>query len=152
MSNPVGIIGIAGSLRRASYNRAAMRAATQLVPKDASLDVFELDGMPGFNQDAEQNPPGKVVELKKRIRAADAMLIVMPEYNYSIPGALKNVIDWASRPYGDRAGPENRRRSWALRSAPSAQRFVLAASAASTTKHGWPGAQRLAMAERSERN
>lgn len=103
MSNPVRILGIAGSLRRASYNRAALRAATQLVPQDVTLDIFELDGLPGFSQDEEQNPPATVVELKKRIRAADAVLIATPEYNYSIPGVLKNAIDWASRPYGDSA-------------------------------------------------
>ncbi len=103
MSNPVHILGIAGSLRRASYNRAALRAATQLVPQDATLEIFELDGIPGFNQDEEQNPPAKVADFKRRIRAADAILIVTPEYNYSIPGVLKNAIDWASRPYGDSA-------------------------------------------------
>jgi chromate reductase, NAD(P)H dehydrogenase (quinone) len=103
MSKPVRILGIAGSLRRASYNRAALHAATQLVPQDVTLDIFELDGIPGFSQDEEQNPPATVVELKKRIRAADAILIATPEYNYSIPGVLKNAIDWASRPYGDSA-------------------------------------------------
>src|SRR5215207_669914 len=103
MSKPVRILGIAGSLRQASYNRAALRAATQLVPQDATLDIFELDGIPGFSQDEEQNPPATVVELKKRIREADAILIATPEYNYSIPGVLKNAIDWASRPYGDSA-------------------------------------------------
>jgi chromate reductase, NAD(P)H dehydrogenase (quinone) len=103
MSKPVRILGIAGSLRRASYNRAALRAATQLVPQDATLDIFELDGLPGFSQDEEQNPPATVVELKKRIREADALLIATPEYNYSIPGVLKNAMDWASRPYGDSA-------------------------------------------------
>ena len=103
MNNPVRILGIAGSLRRASYNRAALRAATRLVPENAALEIFELDGIPGFNQDEEQNPPAKVAELKRRIRAADAILIVTPEYNYSIPGVLKNAIDWASRPYGDSA-------------------------------------------------
>jgi chromate reductase len=103
MSKPVRILGIAGSLRRESYNRAALRAATQLVPEGASIDIFELDGIPGFNQDEEQNPPAKVVELKSRIRGADAILIVTPEYNYSVPGVLKNAIDWASRPYGDSA-------------------------------------------------
>ena len=97
------ILGIAGSLRRASYNRAALRAAQQLVPEDATLEIFELDGIPGFNQDDEAHPPAKVVELKARVRAADAILFVTPEYNYSIPGVLKNAIDWASRPYGDNA-------------------------------------------------
>jgi chromate reductase len=103
MTRPVQILGIAGSLRRDSYNRAALRAATQLAPQDASVDIFELDGLPGFNQDEEQNPPGEVVELKRRVREADAILFVTPEYNYSVPGVLKNAIDWASRPYGDSA-------------------------------------------------
>lgn len=103
MNKPIRILGIAGSLRRESYNRAALRAATQLVPEGAAIEAFELDGIPGFNQDEEQNPPVKVVELKKRIREADAILIVTPEYNYSVPGVLKNAIDWASRPYGDSA-------------------------------------------------
>lgn len=101
--NPVRILGIAGSLRRQSYNRGALRAAAELVPAGATLDIFELDGIPGFNQDDEQNPPAPVVELKRRLRAADAVLIVTPEYNYSVPGVLKNAIDWASRPYGDSA-------------------------------------------------
>src|SRR3569832_997238 len=103
MSKPVRILGIAGSLRRDSYNRATLRAATKLVPEGATIDIFELDGIPGFNQDEEQNPPTKVVELKRRVRAADAILFVTPEYNYSVPGVLKNAIDWASRPYGDSA-------------------------------------------------
>ena len=103
MNKPITILGIAGSLRRQSYNRSALRAAQQLLPEGASLDIFELDGIPGFNQDDEQNPPAKVVELKKRVRAADAILFVTPEYNYSVPGVLKNAIDWASRPYGDSA-------------------------------------------------
>ena len=100
---PVRILGIAGSLRRDSYNRATLRAAIELAPAGASIETFELDGIPGFNQDEEQDPPAKVVELKKRIREADAILFVTPEYNYSIPGVLKNAIDWASRPYGDNA-------------------------------------------------
>jgi len=100
---PVHILGIAGSLRRASYNRAALRAARDLVPDNAKLDIFELDGIPCFNQDDELQPPARVIELKTRVRAADAILFVTPEYNYSIPGVLKNAIDWASRPYGDSA-------------------------------------------------
>ena len=97
------ILGIAGSLRRGSYNRWALRAATELVPDGAEIEIFELDGIPGFNQDEEQNPPAKIVELKQKVRAADAILFVTPEYNYSVPGVLKNAIDWASRPYGDSA-------------------------------------------------
>lgn len=102
-SKPLKILGIAGSLRRASYNRATLRVARQLVPDGAELEIFELDGIPAFNQDDEGQPPAKVTELKKRVRAADAILFVTPEYNYSIPGVLKNAIDWASRPYGDSA-------------------------------------------------
>jgi chromate reductase len=103
MSRQIRILGIAGSLRRESYNRAALRAATQLVPEGATIETFELDGIPGFNQDEEQSPPAKVAEFKRRIREVDAILFVTPEYNYSVPGVLKNAIDWASRPYGDSA-------------------------------------------------
>ncbi len=103
MAKQVKILGIAGSLRRESYNRSTLRAATQLVPEGASIEIFEIDGFQGFNQDDEQNPPAKVVEFKKKIREADAILFVTPEYNYSVPGVLKNAIDWASRPYGDNA-------------------------------------------------
>jgi chromate reductase len=103
MNKPIRILGIAGSLRRNSYNRAALRAAQKLVPEDAVLDIFDLDGIPVFSEDEEREPPAKVVDLKKRIREADAVLFVTPEYNYSIPGGLKNAIDWASRPYGDSA-------------------------------------------------
>ena len=103
MDQPIRILGIAGSLRRNSYNRAALKAAQQLAPEDAVIDIFELDGIPPFSEDEERQPPAKVVEFKKRIREADAILFVTPEYNYSIPGVLKNAIDWASRPYGDSA-------------------------------------------------
>ena len=103
MSGTCNILGIVGSLRGESYNRGAMRAAQELVPPGARIDVFDLDGIPGFSQDEEAHPPAQVVELKARIRAADALLFATPEYNYSIPGVLKNAIDWASRPYGDNA-------------------------------------------------
>ncbi len=99
MSQKIHILGFAGSLRKESYNRAILAAAVETVPEDASLEVFDLEGIPPFNQDLELQPPDKVKEFKKRIRAADAILIATPEYNYSIPGVLKNAIDWASRPY-----------------------------------------------------
>lgn len=99
----VTILGIAGSLRQGSYNRSLLRTAKSLTPAGATLDIFDLDNIPGFNQDLESNPPPKVAELKARVRAADSILFVTPEYNYSIPGVLKNAIDWASRPYGDSA-------------------------------------------------
>lgn len=103
MNQKVHILGFAGSLRKQSYNKAILAVATETVPNDASLEVFDLEGIPPFNQDLELQPPDKVKEFKARIRAADAILIATPEYNYSIPGGLKNAIDWASRPYGDNA-------------------------------------------------
>ena len=103
MTQPVKIFGLAGSLRRGSYNRMALRAAAELLPEGASLDALDLPDLPGFDQDKEKEPPAAVVDLKRRIRAADAVLLVTPEYNFSIPGVLKNAIDWASRPYGDNA-------------------------------------------------
>jgi chromate reductase, NAD(P)H dehydrogenase (quinone) len=103
MNQKVHILGFAGSLRKQSYNKAILAAALEAIPDDASLEVFDLEGIPPFNQDLELQPPDKVKEFKARIRAADAILIATPEYNYSIPGVLKNAIDWASRPYGDNA-------------------------------------------------
>ena len=103
MSSTINILGIAGSLRQSSYNRGLLRAAVELAPADSKIEVFELDDLPGFNQDLEQSPPPRVPEFKRKIRDADAILFVTPEYNYSVPGVLKNAIDWASRPYGDNA-------------------------------------------------
>lgn len=103
MAQPVKIFGFVGSLRKGSYNKALMRAALELLPKDAILEVFDLEGIPPFNQDLESQPPQVVKEFKTKIRKADALLIATPEYNYSIPGILKNAIDWASRPHGDNA-------------------------------------------------
>lgn len=103
MNESVKILGIAGSLRKGSYNRAALRAAQKLLPDNTRMEIFELDGIPPFNQDLEAQPPSAVSELKSKIRFADAILFVTPEYNYSVPGVLKNAIDWASRPHGDNA-------------------------------------------------
>jgi chromate reductase len=80
-----------------------LRAAAELCPENAEIEILSIDGLPGFNQDDEANPPAQVADMKAKIRAADAILFVTPEYNYSIPGVLKNAIDWASRPYGDSA-------------------------------------------------
>jgi chromate reductase len=101
MAGPITILGFAGSLRRESYNKALLRAAVELVPKNVRLEIFDLDGIPLFSQDLEDRIPEKVREFKAKIKAADALLIATPEYNYSIAGVLKNAIDWASRPYGD---------------------------------------------------
>jgi chromate reductase len=100
---PLTILGIAGSLRQASLNRALLRAAVELAPPGVTIDTFDIAPIPAYNGDIELDPPGPVVDLKARIRAADAVLFSTPEYNYSIPGVLKNAIDWASRPYGDNA-------------------------------------------------
>ena len=101
MDKKLLILGFAGSLRKGSYNRALVRAAAEQLPEEAKLEVFDLEGIPPFNQELESRMPEKVKEFKARIRAADAILIATPEHNYSVPGVLKNAIDWASRPYGD---------------------------------------------------
>jgi len=101
MDRQISILGFAGSLRKGSYNKALLRAAMELLPKDAKLEIFDLEGIPLFNQDLENNPPQKVKDFKAKIRAADSILIATPEYNYSISGVLKNAIDAASRPFGD---------------------------------------------------
>ena len=103
MPNPITLLGIAGSLRRDSYNRAALVAAQGLVSPGVTLELFDLAGIPLFNQDTERSPVASVVALKQRIRAADAVLIATPEYYFSTPGVLKNAIDCASRPFGDSA-------------------------------------------------
>lgn len=103
MADPIKILGIAGSLRKQSYNKGALRAAQQLCPEGAQIEAFDLAGIPPFNQDDEKTAPPRVKELKQKIRTADAILLVTPEYNYGVAGVLKNAIDWASRPYGDNA-------------------------------------------------
>ena len=97
----MNILGFAGSLRKGSYNRALLREALVLVPAGTNLEIFELDGIPPYNQDLEPSMPEKVKQFKQKIKAADALLIATPEYNHSIPGMLKNAIDWASRPPQD---------------------------------------------------
>jgi chromate reductase len=103
MAIKIKILGIAGSLRKGSYNQSALKAAVGLVPEGAEIEFYDIDGFPGYNQDMDADPPAKVTEFKQKIREADAILFSSPEYNYSVPGLLKNAIDWASRPYGDSA-------------------------------------------------
>lgn len=103
MNSKISILGFAGSLRKGSYNKSLLRVAAELLPPNIELEIFDLEGIPPFNQDLEQQPPEKVREFKAKIKAADALLIATPEYNYSMPGVLKNAIDWGSRPYGDNA-------------------------------------------------
>jgi len=95
----VKALGICGSLRKGSYNRAALRAAAGLLPDGMTLDVADISQLPLYNEDVRQAgfpPPAQL--LRDQILAADALLFVTPEYNYSISGVLKNAIDWASRP------------------------------------------------------
>ena len=97
----IHVLAFAGSLRRNSYNRAALRAAAELLPAGMTMETFDLSPVPVYNEDVEtEGFPAPVQEFKARIAAADALLIATPEYNYSIPGVLKNALDWASRPPG----------------------------------------------------
>lgn len=97
----MNILGISGSLRRSSYNTALLRAATSLAPGGMAILLADVSAVPLFNEDVEaEGDPGPVAALKKRVREADALLIACPEYNHSIPGVLKNAIDWLSRPPG----------------------------------------------------
>jgi chromate reductase, NAD(P)H dehydrogenase (quinone) len=100
------VLGISGSLRRDSYNAALLRAAAERLPDGVELEVFErLAEIPPYDADLEEadETPEAVADLRERMRAADAVLVATPEYNSSIPGALKNALDWASRPAGESA-------------------------------------------------
>lgn len=95
---------IVGSLRAQSFNRRFAQALTRL-PSGAGHEFafLEIGDLPPYNQDLDPTPPEAVTRLKREVRAADGAMFVTPEYNRSIPGVLKNAIDWASRPYGDSA-------------------------------------------------
>ena len=97
------IIGLSGSLRTKSLNGALLRAAAKAMPPDAKLEMATIKGIPLYDGDVEeaQGLPDTVVKLKERIAAADGLLLVTPEYNNSIPGVLKNAIDWLTRPPAD---------------------------------------------------
>jgi chromate reductase, NAD(P)H dehydrogenase (quinone) len=101
MEQPIKVLAFAGSLRKGSFNKALIRAAVELKIEGLEIEVFDLEGIPPYNQDLENQIHPKVVEFKSKIREADALLIATPEYNYSIPGVLKNAIDCASRPRTD---------------------------------------------------
>src|SRR4051812_44331979 len=94
------IVGLAGSLRRASFHRGLIRAAQELAPRSVTVEPYEhLDKIPFFNQDVEdQGDPASVKDFKEKIRQADAVLIATPEYDYAIPGVLTNALDWGLRP------------------------------------------------------
>lgn len=98
---PLTILGVSGSLRAGSFNTAALRAARELAPDGVAIELFDLSPIPLYNEDVHQKGfPPAVEDFRTRIKAADALLIATPEYNYSVPGVLKNAIDWASRPPG----------------------------------------------------
>src|SRR4051812_20617170 len=100
MATRLRILGISGSLRVGSYNTAALRAAVELCPDDAEIEICDIGGLPPYNEDVDKAPPEIATSFRERVRAADAILFSSPEYNYSVPGQLKNAIDWGSRPYG----------------------------------------------------
>ena len=95
------VLGISGSLRRDSYNSGLLRAAADVLPSGVELEVFDgLKGIPPYDADDDVSPaPAPVAALREAIESADAVLIATPEYNASIPGVLKNALDWASRPH-----------------------------------------------------
>jgi chromate reductase len=94
------IVVIVGSIRRDSINRKLAEALTKLAKPGTQFTFARIDDLPLFSQDLEPSPPPSVVRLREEVQAADGVLILTPEYNRSIPGVLKNAIDWASRPYG----------------------------------------------------
>lgn len=101
----IKIAGFTGSLRKGSYNLAALKAAQELMPEGAELEILDLAPLPFFNEDVEAaGIPQEVQEFNQKLLNADALLIATPEYNYSFPPALKNALDWASR---DKAAPLN---------------------------------------------
>jgi chromate reductase len=95
------VVGIAGSLRRASYNRALLCAAQQLTPLSLHIAIETLDDVPLFNADLDNGAtPESVIRLRRAVHEADALLLATPEYNHGVPGVLKNAIDWLSQPLG----------------------------------------------------
>src|SRR5438067_12034035 len=94
------VLGISGSLRRESHNTALLRAAGELLPDDVEFELWDgLKAVPPYDEDDDVDPaPAAVADLRSVIAGADAILVATPEYNHSIPGQLKNALDWASRP------------------------------------------------------
>jgi chromate reductase, NAD(P)H dehydrogenase (quinone) len=99
MSDEIHILGIAGSLRAASFNRALLRAAKELAPHQLRIEIFDLAPIPLYNGDVEsKGDPPPVTAFKQAIAQADGILMATPEYNHGVPGVMKNAVDWASRP------------------------------------------------------
>lgn len=98
MAEPINVVGISGSLRRGSFNSALLKAAGELMPDGASLEILDLAPIPMYNGDLDgPTKPESVIRFRERLASADALIIASPEYNHSIPGVLKNALDWASR-------------------------------------------------------
>lgn len=96
----MNIVAISGSLRKDSFNTALLRSLQALAPEGMQITIADISGIPLFSQDLEASVPTSVQTLKSSIGAADGVIIATPEYNRSVPGVLKNAIDWISRPYG----------------------------------------------------
>lgn len=98
MEDKLHIVAMLGSLRRESFNKIVLQTAIELCPSTAYVDVADIGPLPLFNGDMEESMPQVVTDFKTKVASADAIIFVTPEYNYSIPGVLKNAIDWCSRP------------------------------------------------------
>ena len=96
----MNIVAMSGSLRKGSYNTMLVRALSKLAPAGMKIEIVDIRNLPIYNQDDEETFPAMAQELKDKIEKADGVIIATPEYNRSIPGVLKNAIDWASRPWG----------------------------------------------------
>lgn len=99
----MNILALSGSLRKESFNTALLREFVKQTPQGTSIEIADIGALPLYNQDREANFPAEAAALKSKIKAADGILIATPEYNRSVPGVLKNAVDWTSRPYGDSA-------------------------------------------------
>jgi chromate reductase len=97
------LVAISGSLRKGSYNTELIRAFKKRAPEGVTVEIIDIGELPLYNQDMEANLPQLVTELKNKVKAADGVIISTPEYNRTVPGTLKNAVDWLSRPYGGSA-------------------------------------------------
>jgi len=99
MQNNINVLGISGSLRKASFNSGLLRAAAEVLPQGMNLEIYNISDIPLYNEDILiDGIPEPVLKFKEKVAEADALLLAIPEYNYSIAGVLKNAIDWVSRP------------------------------------------------------
>lgn len=97
--NKIHLLGMCGSLRKESYNMKLLLAIQEMLPKNVTLTIADLGELPHYNNDFENNPPESVLKLIELAKSADGLVITTPEYNYSIPGMLKNGLDWLSRQF-----------------------------------------------------